>query len=104
MIAYLSGPIENASNNGSRWRDLMTDWLKTNLNHNVFNPVIETKSIVKQNLDSDFRMMKNGRILNATGHEINLVHDETSVSKAKIFKTSTTQETPHAFSPNSFGF
>ncbi len=58
MIAYLSGPIENASNNGSHWRDLMTDWLKTSLNHNVFNPVIETKSIVKQNLDGDFRKMK----------------------------------------------
>ena len=40
MIAYLSGPIENAQNNGADWRVMMTEWLKAELNHKVFDPVI----------------------------------------------------------------
>ena len=48
MIAYLSGPIENAHNDGADWRNMMTEWLESELNHKVFNPVIETKSIVEK--------------------------------------------------------
>jgi|TARA_B100001105_G_scaffold160659_1_gene129259 hypothetical protein len=58
MIAYLSGPIENAHNDGADWRNMMTEWLKTELNHKVFNPVIETKSIIKNHTVNDFRVMK----------------------------------------------
>ena len=54
MIAYLSGPIENAHNDGADWRVKMTDWLKSELNHKVFNPVIERKSIIKNVKGSDF--------------------------------------------------
>ena len=58
MKAYLSGPIENAKNDGASWRQDMTLWLKYNLNHEVFNPVLETKSIIG-NLNSDnFRSLK----------------------------------------------
>ena len=46
MIVYLSGPIENAQNNGADWRVMMTEWLKAELNHKVFDPVIETKTII----------------------------------------------------------
>ena len=35
MIAYLSGPIENAHNDGANWRKDITHWLKQNLNHHV---------------------------------------------------------------------
>ena len=58
MIAYLSGPIENAHNDGADWRVKMTNWLKSELNHKVFNPVIETKSIIKNVKGSDFRLLK----------------------------------------------
>ena len=58
MKAYLSGPIENAENDGASWRHDMTLWLKNNLNHKVFNPVIETKSIIGNLNSSDFRAMK----------------------------------------------
>ena len=58
MIAYLSGPIENAHNDGADWRVKMTDWLKSELNHGVFDPVIETKSIIKNVKGSDFRLLK----------------------------------------------
>ena len=58
MIAYLSGPIENAYNDGANWRNDITEWLENKLNHKVFNPVIETKSIIEYHNASDFRLMK----------------------------------------------
>ena len=58
MIAYLSGPIENAANDGADWRNDITKWLKYKLDHKVFNPVIETKSIINNHNSDDFRLMK----------------------------------------------
>ena len=58
MKAYLSGPIENAENDGASWRKNMTLWLKDNLNHEVFNPVLETKNIIGHLNPSIFRSMK----------------------------------------------
>ena len=58
MIAYLSGPIENARNDGAGWRNDITQWLGKELNHQVFNPVDETKSIIKELNAVDFRLMK----------------------------------------------
>ena len=58
MIAYLSGPIENAENDGAGWRYMMTEWLSSNLNHKVFNPVKETKSIIDEISMEDFRFLK----------------------------------------------
>ena len=58
MIAYLLGPIENAYNDGADWRQDITEWLETKLNHKVFNPVIETESIIEHKNTSDFRLMK----------------------------------------------
>ena len=52
MIAYLSGPIENAHNDGADWRNDITHWLDRELDHQVFNPVEETKSLTK-NLNTD---------------------------------------------------
>ena len=58
MKAYLSGPIENAENDGASWRQDITLWLKKNLNHEVFNPVLETKNIIGHLNPSIFRSMK----------------------------------------------
>ena len=58
MKAYLSGPIENAKNDGASWRQDMTLWLKNNLKHEVFNPVLETKNIIGHLDPSIFRSMK----------------------------------------------
>ena len=46
MIAYLSGGMENAQNEGADWRSDMTNWLKENLGHDTIDPVIETKKTV----------------------------------------------------------
>ena len=58
MIAYLSGPIENAENDGADWRKSLTPWIKNTLNHKVFNPVIATRDITKGLTSSEFRNMK----------------------------------------------
>ena len=57
MIAYLSGPIENAENDGADWRISMTDWLKYNVGHSVFNPVEATQEITKGHHGNSFRDM-----------------------------------------------
>ena len=58
MIAYLSGPIENAANNGADWRELITLWLKDEIEHDVFNPVLATRKIISNLTNSQFREMK----------------------------------------------
>ena len=58
MIACLSGPIENAENDGADWRKSLTPWIKNKLNHKVFNPVIATRDITKGLTSSEFRNMK----------------------------------------------
>ena len=40
MIAYLSGGMENADNEGTNWRAEITTWLKESLDHDVIDPVI----------------------------------------------------------------
>ena len=57
MIAYLSGPIENAENDGADWRISITNWLKNNLGHSVFNPVEPTQEITKGYPSDNFREM-----------------------------------------------
>ena len=58
MIAYLSGPIENAANDGADWRELITLWLKDEIEHDVFNPVLATRKIISNLTNSQFREMK----------------------------------------------
>jgi len=61
MIVYLSGPIENARNSGADWRKMMTEWLKLNLDHGVFDPVLETKTITNEYGEGNFRELKKSR-------------------------------------------
>ena len=58
MIAYLSGGMENAIDEGKDWRRMMRSWLKENLNHDVFDPVIESQKIIMKNDAKDFRTLK----------------------------------------------
>jgi hypothetical protein len=58
MIAYLSGPIENATNDGANWRELISPWLKDEIEHDVFNPVVATRKIISNLTNSQFREMK----------------------------------------------
>ncbi len=58
MIAYLSGGMENAENEGVDWRKMMTEWLKINLGHDVIDPTLESRKVVKDNNAKDFRNWK----------------------------------------------
>ncbi len=58
MIAYLSGAMENAKNEGSGWRSEITIWLKDNLNHSVINPVIETAKLIVKAESRNYRNWK----------------------------------------------
>ena len=58
MIAYLSGPIENAENDGADWREMITPWLNDEIGHDVFNPVDATRNIIKGLSNKEFREMK----------------------------------------------
>jgi len=58
MIAYLSGGMENAENEGADWRKMMTGWLKINLEHYVIDPTLESRKIMNDNNAKDFRNWK----------------------------------------------
>tara|TARA_B100000214_G_scaffold98883_1_gene68857 strand:+ start:785 stop:1249 length:465 start_codon:yes stop_codon:yes gene_type:complete len=58
MIAYLSGGMENAPKEGSKWRIEMNVWLKTNLGHDVIDPVVESKKVIEKHNAEDYRSWK----------------------------------------------
>ena len=58
MIAYLSGAMENAKNEGKDWRVEITAWLKDNLNHDVIDPIVETERLVKLHDEPNYRNYK----------------------------------------------
>ena len=55
MIAYLSGAMEYAQNEGADWRIVMKDWLKEHLSHEVIDPVIESNKLVVHYDAEDYR-------------------------------------------------
>ena len=55
MIAYLSGAMEYAQNEGANWRIMMKDWLKVHLSHEVIDPVLESNKLVVNYDAEDYR-------------------------------------------------
>ena len=58
MIAYLSGAMEYAVDEGSGWRLDMTSWLSVQLGHNVIDPVEESRLLMLQENSADYRTWK----------------------------------------------
>mgnify|MGYP001502506612 CR=1 FL=1 len=58
MIAYLSGAMEFADDEGASWRNELTIWLKNTINHQSIDPVIESAKIVKENNAENYRLWK----------------------------------------------
>ena len=58
MIAYLSGAMEFADDEGASWRNELTIWLKETINHQSIDPVIESAKIVKENNAENYRSWK----------------------------------------------
>ena len=59
MIAYLSGGMENAFNEGAAWRVDISNWLEQNLGHDVIDPVLETQKLVLEHNSHNYRNWKN---------------------------------------------
>ena len=55
MKAYLSGAIENASDEGKEWRDEISEWLSSEINHEVFNPLDVEKTLITPDEHQNFR-------------------------------------------------
>ena len=55
MKAYLSGAIENASDEGKEWRDEISEWLSSEINHKVFNPLDVEKTLMTPDEHQNFR-------------------------------------------------
>ncbi|MFQ6677202.1 MAG: hypothetical protein ACE5D0_02675 [Fidelibacterota bacterium] len=58
MIVYLSGAMENAIDEGADWRGELTQWLKSELDHDVIDPVITSKELVEENNAQNYRDWK----------------------------------------------
>ena len=58
MIAYLSGAMEYANDEGKSWRTNITEWLSKNLNHSVINPVEESHLIIDKTDAHNYRDWK----------------------------------------------
>ena len=58
MIAYLSGAMEFADDEGSGWRKDLTKWLDDNLGHQVYDPVIQSAALIKKYGAKDYRNWK----------------------------------------------
>ncbi len=58
MIAYLSGAMEYANDEGAGWRKELTNWLRTELKHDVINPVEESKTLMLKEGARNYREWK----------------------------------------------
>lgn len=58
MIVYLSGAMEKAIEEGAAWRIDMTQWLRTHLDHDVIDPVVESAKLVKSTGSENYRIWK----------------------------------------------
>ena len=45
MLAFLCGAMEYASDGGAGWRERIRLWIQENLNHRVYDPVIEAQRL-----------------------------------------------------------
>ncbi len=50
--------MENAKDGGANWRKDITLWLAENLNHGVFDPVVESQKLMKNYDEEEFRLWK----------------------------------------------
>lgn len=59
MRVYLSGGMEYSEGEGMEWRQHLQSWLETQMNHEVFNPNVESEKFFGQHHPGvDFRKLK----------------------------------------------
>jgi hypothetical protein len=57
-LVYLAGAIEHAPNSGRVWRKAISEFLQSELNHNVFNPCLEENHVLTPDEFKNFRRWK----------------------------------------------
>lgn len=57
-LIYLAGAIENAPDNGQRWREEITSFLEKELGHQVFNPCLQENHLLTSEEFQKFRQWK----------------------------------------------
>ncbi len=58
MKAYLAGAIEHAPDHGNAWRNEIAAFLKNELNHDCFNPLINEYNLLSDRERRVFRSLK----------------------------------------------
>jgi len=58
MIAYLSGAMEHAQNEGAEWRSSLSQWLEEELDHSGVDPVKATMQLVSEHSAQNYRDWK----------------------------------------------
>lgn len=58
MLAFLCGAMEFAPDGGRQWRERLRSWIQENLNHNVYDPVVEARRVLSEEELRDFRGWK----------------------------------------------
>lgn len=54
MLAFLCGAMEFAPDGGRQWRERLRLWIQENLNHNVYDPVLESRRLLSEEELRDF--------------------------------------------------
>lgn len=62
MVAYLAGAMEHAPDLGAAWRKDISEFLITELGHQVFNPCIEQIRVLTPEERRFFRLWKNNNL------------------------------------------
>ncbi len=58
MKAYLSGAMEFAYQEGADWRIALSRWLQAELNHSVYDPVVESEILANRYNAREYRSLK----------------------------------------------
>jgi hypothetical protein len=58
MKAYLAGAIEYSPDGGKLWRREITQFLQTELDHEIYDPTVEEEAILSPDESSNFRSYK----------------------------------------------
>ncbi len=58
MKVYLAGAIEHSPDLGEKWRVNITPFLKNELNHDIYNPLVEEENYLTEEEFNTFRGLK----------------------------------------------
>ena len=85
MIVYLSGAMEFAEDEGADWRKDLSNWLENNLGHKVFDPVVNSKKLIKHAVKDGANYIAIGAFFKSKTKKINYIAKPGLISWVKRF-------------------